>query len=315
MTYLQDHRFFERLQTLRDLQHPNHNLAEALDRDFYRASLHAAKRCTKKPRAPWSPKLAQAWAELHYYRIIISAKRTNVNYLPAILKLQKQWPSLPLEYPNDIPGLQERQRHALQALRQARIEAQKLRDEFLEKRHAHYTATDDRQKAKILQRIIRAESQHQVYMKIRNIRNQESNSFSINSLKVPVDRSLIGKDEIKNLPDDIDHWETINVPEDIETLLIQRNRKHFGQAEGTPFTQPPLKADVGYKADGVAAELILTGQIDYTCMSEATSLFIKHLQKQTATELEGTITEDEILQKLKHWDERTSTSPWWLSEH
>ena len=44
-------------------------------------------------------------------------------------------------------------------------------------------------------------------------------------------------------------------------------------------------------------------------MSEATSLFIKHLQKQTATELEGTITEDEILQKLKHWDERTSTSP------
>ena len=124
-----------------------------------------------------------------------------------------------------------------------------------------------------------------------------------------MDRTLIGSEEIKQLPDDSDHWETITVPEDIESLLIQRNQKHFGQAAGTPFTQPPLQADVGYKADGYAAELILNGQIDYTCMSKATSLFIKHLQKRTAVTLDGTITEEDILHKLKHWDERTTTSP------
>lgn len=309
MKYLQDHRFFERLQTLEDLHHSDHDLAESLDRDFQRASHHAAGKCTKRPRAPWSPQLAQAWAELHYYRIIISAKRTNVNYLPAIQKLQNQWPELPQEYPTNVEELQARQRQALQKLKEVRTEAQKLREEFLTKRHAYYTGTEDRQKAKILQRIIRAESQHQVYMKIKNIRNQDSNSFSLSSIKVPKDRSLIGTEDIKQVPDNTEYWETVTVPEEIERLLIQRNRQHFSQAEGTPFTQQPLQADVGYKADGYAANLILSGQIDYTSTSAATSLFIKHLQTKTVTVLDGTITEEDVLQKLQHWDERTSTSP------
>jgi endonuclease/exonuclease/phosphatase family metal-dependent hydrolase/vacuolar-type H+-ATPase subunit H len=220
--YLQDHRFFERLQILNDLHESNHVLAESLDRDFERASFHAANKCSKKPRAPWSPALASAWAEIHYYRVLISAKRTNANYLPAITKLQSQCPELPKDYPDDIQALQEMQRQALDRLKEARLQAQNLREEYLTKRHAYYAENDDRRRAKILQRIIRAESQQKVYTKIKNIRNQESSSFSLSSLKVPLDKSLIGTDEIKQLPDDQDHWETITVPEDIERLLIRR---------------------------------------------------------------------------------------------
>ena len=61
MKYLDEHRFFDRLHHLESLSLPDHDMAEALDRDFERASHHAARKCTKKPRAPWSPQLAKAW--------------------------------------------------------------------------------------------------------------------------------------------------------------------------------------------------------------------------------------------------------------
>lgn len=49
--YLEDHNFGTRLKALNGLTAPNHELAEALDRDFQRASHHAACQCTKKQRA------------------------------------------------------------------------------------------------------------------------------------------------------------------------------------------------------------------------------------------------------------------------
>ncbi len=114
---------------------------------------------------------------------------------------------------------------------------------------------------------------------------------------------------VKKLPDSPEHWETVTVPTRIEELLLQRNRHHFGQADGTPFTIPPLQTDIGYKADGFAADLILEGRIQYPSVSEATTLLIQHLKQRTATTLDGTIEKDQILGKLKKWKESTSTSP------
>lgn len=66
---------------------------------------------------------------------------------------------------------------------------------------------------------------------------------------------------------------------------------------------------MGYKADGYAAELILGGQIQYHNTTTATKLLIKHLQKRTMHTLDGSISYDETLQKLKNWPESTTTSP------
>ena len=48
MNYLNDHRFFERLDALETNVHLDPESAEALDRDFHRAAVHAARMCTKK---------------------------------------------------------------------------------------------------------------------------------------------------------------------------------------------------------------------------------------------------------------------------
>ena len=151
--------------------------------------------------------------------------------------------------------------------------------------------------------------QHKVYNKIRYLRHQDQGSLGLSSLKIPRHVDITNSDDMKKLPDSPDHWVTVTVPKDIERLLLTRNRHHFGQAEGTPFTTPPLNADVGYKADGFAAELLLHGQIHYNEAHEATKLLIKHLQARTTCTLQGVVTIDEVRSKLKKWKETTTTSP------
>ena len=75
------------------------------------------------------------------------------------------------------------------------------------------------------------------------------------------------------------------------------------------MTQDPFIANIGYKADGYAVDLILDGTYDCKNVPEATSLVIKHLQRRTTTNLEGSLTRADVLSKLRGWNETTTTSP------
>ena len=309
MAYLDGHNFFDRLHNLNTLDQPDPILAESLDRDFQRASQHAARVCKKRQQPPWSPKLAAAWAELHFYRLARSAIVTTSTVTPAIVKLQEQWPTLPRDIPTDLAIITQGYKLAISQLKAARASAKALREDYLERKASLYAALEEQGKAKVVQRLIRAESQHKVYNKIRYLRNKDNGSTGLTAVKIPKHMDPSDTHALKHLPDTPDHWETITVPEDIERSLMRRNRQHFGQAEGTPFTRPPLQADVGYRGDGYAAELILNGQIDYNNASPGTKLLIHHLQSRTLQKLEGKLTVSEVRGKLKKWKESTSTSP------
>jgi exonuclease III len=309
MSYLTEHNFFERIQRLDESQHSNHILAESLDRDFQRASHHAAKECRRTQQAPWSPTLAEAWAELHYYKIAKSAITIPINLEPAIARLQEKWPHLPTQVPTDPNVIKQGYNVALAKLKEARQKAKSLREEFLNRRAALYTALEEKGKTKVIHRLIRAEAQHRVYTKIRHIRSQDDGPQGIASIKIPNDGDITNTENMKALPDNTTNWETITVPEEIERLLIQRNCHHFGQAEGTPFTMPPLKALIGYKAQGYTTEMILDGEFDMPNSSSATRLLIKHLQSKTTAQLDGQVQIAEVRAKLKRWKESTTTSP------
>ena len=248
--YLVDHRFFERLSQLEESTTPDHEKAEALDRDFQRASLHGARKASKKKRSPWSPQLAEVWAELHYYKLAKSALTNCTNYLPVLQHLQRKWPHLPTTIPQSSDHIQQAYENTIKKMKTIRLNAQQLREEFLLKQALIYKEMQQQGKAKILQRMVRAESQKKVHQKIRYLRNQQDESSGICSIKVPRALEVTDTEAIKLLPDTPEFWETITVPPEIERLLLLRNRHHFSQAEGTPFTETPLKAAVGYKADG-----------------------------------------------------------------
>lgn len=306
--YLDDHNFSARLQNLQESVAPNHPLAEALDRDLTRAAEHAAKHCARRKTTPWSPKFAEAWAHLHYYKVAKSALVNLVDYTAALNKLRSKWKNLPETVPTHLPAIHSGYKAAQAKLREARSEAQAYRDEFLEAKSALYAALGDQGKQWVVDRLKRAEEMSRVHSKIDYLCRDDT-SAGLSELKVPVDRSIIDPNAMKRLPDTSEYWETVRVPKDIETMLLERNRRHFGQAEGTPFTLPQVTAAVHYQGTGLAADMMLDGEAHIINATAATKLFVDHLQRKTLSELPAEITEEEFLGKLKHWPEKTSTSP------
>jgi hypothetical protein len=55
-------------------------------------------------------------------------------------------------------------------------------------------------------------------------------------------------------------WLQMDIPDEVALHLSERNRRHFGQAAGSPFTKPPLSIQLGYDAQSVTAERLLHGE-------------------------------------------------------
>jgi hypothetical protein len=56
--------------------------------------------------------------------------------------------------------------------------------------------------------------------------------------------------------------------------LQQRNRSHFGQAHGTPFTIPPLVDNLGFTSDTPLGSMILDGTYDVTHLDHTVQTII-----------------------------------------
>jgi hypothetical protein len=125
--------------------------------------------------------------------------------------------------------------------------------------------------ARAVQRLKQAEDLSRTYFKIQQARTAEG-STGLTEIQVPLDPTI----HPKECPPDQHHWRTERVPAEIENLLIDRNRSHFGQAAGTPLTAPTVTAALNYDGSGPMAELILNGHYHDDRLDEATQLFLHH---------------------------------------
>ena len=94
--------------------------------------------------------------------------------------------------------------------------------------------------------------------------------------------------------------------------LCERNRRHFGQANGSPFTVPPLSTQLGYDSQTETAEQILQGEYQYSGGDSNVQLLLKYLNYTEDIEqlkVETTISEEDFRGKMSEWRESMSTSP------
>jgi hypothetical protein len=102
----------------------------------------------------------------------------------------------------------------------------------------------------------------------------------------------------------------LTLPSEIEYYIMERNRRHFGQAQGTPFTQAPLTDLLNWHADTETAELILQGTCTNDELDDVTQLLLKHCAATTKLDtITNGLTLDEFIGKVRAWREYTSTSP------
>ena len=95
-------------------------------------------------------------------------------------------------------------------------------------------------------------------------------------------------------------WKNVNCPKEIEFYLQLRNRRHFGQAEGTPFTSPSMKKKFNWSATTDEAELVLNGEYSDDELSQVQRMLLDHMKRVTSNQTSPTyLTTTEFDNRMK----------------
>jgi hypothetical protein len=171
--------------------------------------------------------------------------------------------------------------------------------------------------AKILANIHSEEHRGETYRMFKHIRGK-NNKSGLSNVDVPdswpppqaLSDPAIILDDAKQWDKDNKAFKTITIPEEIELYLMACNQRHFGQAEGTPFTVAPLTELLSWEGDTEAADLSLRGEYTNAKLDDITQLLLKHCQSvSTPDAIKPELTLDEFTGKLRIWRESTSNSP------
>ena len=184
---------------------------------------------------------------------------------------------------------------------------------------ATYEASGDKDEAKIIRRIQRAEKVKKVFQKCRKAMKKNQHG-GLASLLVPEDP--------EEDPKACDNWRRVECPEEIVALLQERNQKHFGQSKECNLTSDPFDFTMEFEGVCHRAEAILNGVFSTdpdlcpgvdqgateqeSNIRELSKLFFEALQfvdSEVQDTIDYHLSEEEFKGKISKWDERTSTSP------
>ena len=294
---------YDRVKRLTAAAVPNHQEAERIDRDLVHLSLSAAKRLPRYPDTAWSLELSQAKRKLAILRLHLSSERLRVNVSHKIEYLQA-YMNTPVALPEGVDESRQAVAQARAQVRAVEAAADEVRQKEIEakilEQHAPRVEGEDG-KASALKRIRRAEAKRKMYAKLKALRHPGGRQ-GVDRLEVPTDP---GQD-----PKKCTEWTQVDTPAEIVEHLCRRNQKHFGQAQGTPFTVPPMSEQIDFTASTKATEMILDGSYDTGDMDVCTKLLLKHLQcLPDVKPVKTHMTEQAFTAKLKLWRESTTTSP------
>ena len=302
--YLASRNAFHRADQL-TLVGNRHDFAERLDHDMLQASLDAERRTKKFGRPAWSVALDKARVTVRILRKCLSMHRTRLDHT-AILNREIQVHEIEMLLPQTLTDCKTMLRTARADVKRIVSASFKRRDQ---ERNERISALEDSHRksdkthAMILRRLRRAEAIKQLFDKIKFARTKGMKK-GITIIEIPRHE---GAD-----PKTCNDWQIIDVPTSIVHHLQQRNRLHFGQAHGSPFTIDPLEADLGFSGTGPFADDILEGIYDTHQLQDHVRTLVEHMKltyEMSNLATFPTITRQEFIDKLKVWTETTTTSP------
>jgi hypothetical protein len=100
----------------------------------------------------------------------------------------------------------------------------------------------------------------------------------------------------------------IQDPTSLAETLFLRNKRHFAQADGTPFTRPPLSTALNFNGISSSVKSILHGHPIPDHLYTTSKAVLTEL-RQVRQPLSHVMTLDNMIQGFAKWRESTSTSP------
>ena len=274
--------------------------AMKIDRDRTRGFLMAEKKCQRRERPPWSRTLHRLSRQFRYWQIVISDFRFKRHSYNALIAIEDELNWRPDYYPSHLAQAQELMTATRKRLREIRKSAETYRSQDLQTQAQEADLAGDQTRAKMLRRLHQAETTHKAFLKLRRFLKPK-NHGGVSKLELPV-----------NQPDGTITTEITEDPKAIEEACLARNQQHFGQAQGSPFTIPPLSL-IESSACGPITDAILEGRFedlpfDTKTLPEAQQIILEELQQCCPT-MPDTIPFDDFKRKFMIWREDTSTSP------
>ena len=274
--------------------------AMKIDRDRTRGFLLAEKKCHRRDRPPWSRPLHRLSRQFRYWQIFISDLKLRRHSYNALIAIEDELNWRPDYYPTQLQDAKRLLQQTRKALKEIRKDAQDHRSKDLQLQAQEAELSGDTQKARILRRLHKAETTHKAFLKLRQVLKPK-NTGGVTKLELPI-----------NQPDGTEIFEVTEDPKIIETACLQHNKQHFSQAQGTPFTVPPL-SQIESSACGPVSDLILEGRLDelpfnVKSLPEAQQVILEELEQCLPT-MPPTMSFEDFKRRFTIWREDTSTSP------
>jgi hypothetical protein len=308
--YLRDHNFFALMTRLSALEAPDSILAERVDHLLTAASLHAASKCRRKRRDWWSVPLHQALERKSLVESMISGFRTNQDIRPTVTQ-RLQDLDIEMEIPSSLATAKQMLRELRSTIKVIRSKSFSYREKDALTRLSACSRLGHSDEAKFMKAILEKEKQAQRWARIGRMKGTQRGK-GISSLQIPASwpatEAGFLSDTLEN-PKTCSSWKTVETPSDIEFYIRMRNRQHFGQAQGTPFTNTPLSQRFDWAANSVESELTLNGEFTSDDIDDLQQMLLSHCTREQEKVLGNKITSKSFRKRLKRWDERTTTSP------
>ena len=272
------------------------------------------RKCYRRQRPPWSEKLFLASAKVRYWKIALTARRTGTNHQIVLDDLASQlWPSESAPpHPQNLRALKSVGRAAERALQRVRRVALEERRSFLDQlreRIALRTKTSDTSPEAALKNVTRQLQDNKQFKRIRRALNPlrqppltEVEIIHESAHLHPVTGARVAHRNVQK----------VDVRKELEASIIARNKRHFAQADGTPYTRPPLSLiSSRNKFNLYEDEQGQPIEVPADCFVE-THTIMDILREHAASPPPSWSPEldfDAFISAFLHWNESTSTSP------
>jgi hypothetical protein len=301
------------LQVLLDTDQATPAQAEHVDTLIGAAGNIAESRCQRRRPEYYSRALVQQRVRVSLLKSHLSALKRSVDRTEALqTRMLRQGVQLILP-----PTLL----HTAAELRQAITQLRDLSKDHIDQRSQEMTArsedadgTQQHQKARAIRKIKKSEENRRTYRILEAMRRRTGEQQRLDRLEIPTSwpppHSELASVSILEDPKECTAWTTVTDPTAIEYYLLLRNRLHFGQAEGTPFTVPPLNRDIDWAASSASAAAILAGTYLSTINVPQCQELLRVCQSTSPLDaIPADLSMDSFKGKIRSWKESTTTSP------
>ena len=144
-------------------------------------------------------------------------------------------------------------------MKQIQRNATHHRKKYLQQKSDEEEIKGNIEHARYLRMLIFIETQVEMHSTIRKFKTKNGQS-NITYIDIPKDTSMDWNDITKTLPKE--DWKRIEDPVMVEQYIIERNKQHLNQAQGTPCTIESLQSLLGLDSRTPFGNSVLDGTVN-----------------------------------------------------